>query len=145
MQQSVHMFVQYFNIKTLPGKPFISQWDGIIHVLSLFLLLLPLWSIGNLWNDLFHFSFLILRQSVGLHGRGISPSQGRYLYKQNKRRHISMPWVGFEPTFPVFERAKTVHTLRPHGHCDRHPCPCSAAVDTLQTEYLCRSAFQRGA
>jgi hypothetical protein len=22
-----------------------------------------------------------------------------------------MPWVGFEPTIPVFERAKTVHAL----------------------------------
>jgi hypothetical protein len=26
----------------------------------------PLWSIGHPWNTLFHFSFLILRQSVGL-------------------------------------------------------------------------------
>jgi hypothetical protein len=26
-----------------------------------------------------------------------------------------VPRVGFEPTIPVFERAKT---LRPHGHCD---------------------------
>jgi hypothetical protein len=24
---------------------------------------------------------------------------------------ISMPWVGFEPTIPVFKRAKTVHAL----------------------------------
>jgi hypothetical protein len=22
-----------------------------------------------------------------------------------------MPWVGFEPTIPVFERAKTIHAL----------------------------------
>jgi hypothetical protein len=28
---------------------------------------------------------------------------------QNKRRQISMSRVGFEPTTPVFERAKTVH------------------------------------
>jgi hypothetical protein len=30
---------------------------------------------------------------------------------QNKHTHTqtSMPWVGFEPTIPVFERAKTVH------------------------------------
>jgi hypothetical protein len=30
--------------------------------------------------------------------------------------------VGFEPTIPAFERAKTVHArpcLRPRGHCDR--------------------------
>jgi hypothetical protein len=30
---------------------------------------------------------------------------------QNKRMHTSMPWVGFEPTIPAFERAKTVHAL----------------------------------
>jgi hypothetical protein len=30
---------------------------------------------------------------------------------QNKRTQTSMPWVGFEPTIPVFERAKAVHVL----------------------------------
>jgi hypothetical protein len=30
---------------------------------------------------------------------------------KNKRTQISMPQVEFEPTTPVFERAKTVHTL----------------------------------
>jgi hypothetical protein len=33
----------------------------------------------------------------------------RPLPTQNKRRRTSMPWVGFEPTIPVFERAKTFH------------------------------------
>jgi hypothetical protein len=44
---------------------------------------------------------------------GIRPSQGRYLYteqhKQYKPTQTSMPRVGFEPTIPVFERAKTVY------------------------------------
>jgi hypothetical protein len=30
---------------------------------------------------------------------------------QNKRKQISIPQVGFEPTSPVLERAKTVHAL----------------------------------
>jgi hypothetical protein len=30
---------------------------------------------------------------------------------QNKRKHISMLQVGFEPKIPVFERTKTVHDL----------------------------------
>jgi hypothetical protein len=30
---------------------------------------------------------------------------------QNKRTQTSMPQVGFKPTIPVFERAKTVHVL----------------------------------
>jgi hypothetical protein len=29
----------------------------------------------------------------------------------NKRKQISMPRMGFEPTIPVFEHAKTVHAL----------------------------------
>jgi hypothetical protein len=49
--------------------------------------------------------FLDLRESVGLLGRGISPSQGRYLTQ------ISMPQVGFEPMIPVFERAKAVYAV----------------------------------
>jgi hypothetical protein len=45
-------------------------------------------------------------------GRGISLSQGRYLHTgQHKHTQTSMPQVGFEPTIPVFEWAKTVHAL----------------------------------
>jgi hypothetical protein len=32
-------------------------------------------------------------------------------HKQNKLRRTSMPRMGFEPTIPAFERAKTVHAL----------------------------------
>jgi hypothetical protein len=57
-----------------------------------------------------------LTQSVGLLGRRISLSQGRYLHTgqhkyKSKRTQTSMPQVGSEPTIPVFERAKTVHAL----------------------------------
>jgi hypothetical protein len=49
---------------------------------------------------------------VGLLVRGISASQGRYLHteqhKQNKLTETSVPRVGFDPTIPVFQRAKTV-------------------------------------
>jgi hypothetical protein len=56
--------------------------------------------------------FLNLRHSVGLLGRVISQSQGRYpTQTQNKHKQTSMPRVGFEPTIPAFERAKTVHAL----------------------------------
>jgi hypothetical protein len=33
----------------------------------------------------------------------------RTAHTQNKRTHISMPWVGIEPTILVFEWAKTIH------------------------------------
>jgi hypothetical protein len=57
-------------------------------------------------------------QTVGLLGREISSSQGLYLnigqheHRINAYTHqTSMPWVGFEPTIPASERAKTVYTL----------------------------------
>jgi hypothetical protein len=70
----------------------------------------------DLLLDLGLFQFLdLFTQSVGFLGRGIRPFQGRYLHtgqhKQNKRTQTSMPLVGFEPTIPVFERAKAVHAL----------------------------------
>jgi hypothetical protein len=62
------------------------------------------------------FNFMIILQTVGLLGRVISPSQGLYLkIGQHKHRintythRTSMPFVGFEPTIPASERAKTVH------------------------------------
>jgi hypothetical protein len=45
----------------------------------------PTWSTGHPGNASFHFSFLNLRESVGLLGRGISPSQGRYLHTGQHR------------------------------------------------------------
>jgi hypothetical protein len=62
------------------------------------------------------FSFFIYTQLLWLLGRGISPSQGRYLHteqhkKENKCIQTSMPRVRFEPKIPVFERSKTVHAL----------------------------------
>jgi hypothetical protein len=66
-------------------------------------------------------SFLIISYSTpvellaGLLGRVISPSQGRYLHRttqtKNRRRQTSMPLARFEPTIPVFTRAKTFYAL----------------------------------
>jgi hypothetical protein len=39
---------------------------------------------------------------------GISPSQGRHLYK-HRQTYVSLE--GFEPTIPAFERAKTIDAL----------------------------------
>jgi hypothetical protein len=90
--------------------------------LSLSLLLLPFWSIGHPWSSLFHFSFLILRQSVEPLGRGISPSQGRYLHSttqiQSKRRETSMPWVWTHDTSVRASEERSC--LTPRDHCDQH-------------------------
>jgi hypothetical protein len=109
----------------LPGRSAGWEWAKLTSpniYLSIFPAA-PTWSIGHPLNTLFQFSFLILRrQSVWL-------SQGLYLHRttqtQNKRKETSMPWVGFEPTVPAFERAKTVRALDPLDraacHCDRWP------------------------
>jgi hypothetical protein len=55
--------------------------------------------------------FLNLRHSVGLLGRVLSPSQGRYLTQTRESTQTSMPRVVFETTIPAFEQAKTVHAL----------------------------------
>jgi hypothetical protein len=56
-------------------------------------------------------------QSVGLLGRGMSQSQGRYQHTtaqtENKRTQTSMTQAEFEPTIPVFEQAKIVTTVTP--------------------------------
>jgi hypothetical protein len=64
------------------------------------------------------FSFMIILQTVGPLERVISSLEGLYLNTgQHKHRinahtyQISMPCVGFEPTTPASERAKTVHAL----------------------------------
>jgi hypothetical protein len=56
------------------------------------------------------FSFSIYTQSVGLLDGGPARRKAA-TYTQNKRTQTFMPRVGFEPTTPVFERAKTVYAL----------------------------------
>jgi hypothetical protein len=87
-----------------------SLW--YISVISLILQ----WLYSPLLGPDLLFSFVIIFiQMVGLVGRVISPSQGRYLHtEQHKHRtnsHTHMPWVGFEPTILVSKRAKCVHAL----------------------------------
>jgi hypothetical protein len=60
--------------------------------------------------------FLNRRHSIGLLGRVISSSQGRYITQtQNKHGHPCLEWDSNR----AFKRPKTVHALRPRGHCDR--------------------------
>jgi hypothetical protein len=64
------------------------------------------------------YSSMIILQTVGLLGRGISSSQGLYLNIGQHKHRINtythqtfMPCVGFGPTIPASERVKTVHAL----------------------------------
>jgi hypothetical protein len=57
------------------------------------------------------FSFLILYTVGRTTWDGAWALRKATTYTQNKRTQTSMPLLGFEPTTPVFERGKTVHTL----------------------------------
>jgi uncharacterized membrane protein YfhO len=85
---------------------------NIIRILVNFCALDGLDSLACSHSELKYESY---RQLVGLLVRVISPSQGGCLHRttqtQNKRRQISMPPVEFEPTIPLFERAKTFRTI----------------------------------
>jgi hypothetical protein len=68
--------------------------------------------------------FLNLRHSVGLPGRVISPSQGRYLTQtQNKQTDIHA-LSGIRTHDPSVRASEDSSCLRPRGHCDRHVQTC---------------------
>jgi hypothetical protein len=68
-------------------------------------------------------SVIFFTQTVGLHGRVISPSQGRYLHtelqRQNKRAQTSMPLSGIRTHDPSVRTSADSSCLRPRGYCDR--------------------------
>jgi hypothetical protein len=62
------------------------------------------------------FSYLIIYTVNGTPWTGDQPVARplptyRTTQTQNKSTQTSIPWVGFEPTIPVFERVKTVHAI----------------------------------
>jgi hypothetical protein len=71
------------------------------------------------------FSFVIFfTQSVGLLGRGISPSQGRYLHTGEHKHRINAH-TGIRALSGIWSHDSNVRAwedsscLRPRGHCDR--------------------------
>jgi hypothetical protein len=57
----------------------------------------------------------------------------------NPLRQTSMPWVGFEPTIPVFDRAKTFHALY---RADTVIGPLSVVYVKLRLHFIkCQNIF----
>jgi hypothetical protein len=87
-----------------------STFHLFIHSFVHQLLYRPLLGPGLFFNFVIFFT-----QIVGLLGWAISPWQGRHLHTGQRKHRMKaqtfMPWLGFEPTIPVFEWAKTVYTL----------------------------------
>jgi hypothetical protein len=88
------------------------------------------------------FSFLILYTVGRTPWMGDQPvarslPTHRITQTRNKCKQPSMPWLGFEPTIPAFERANTVHTLdraaTMMGHVTRHLTIYSLVVSLFTT------------
>jgi hypothetical protein len=72
------------------------------------------------WTLAEFFSFLIFTQSVGLLGRGISPSQGRYLHIGQHRINADIhAWSGIRTHNPSVWASEDSSCFRQRGHCDR--------------------------
>jgi hypothetical protein len=66
--------------------------------------------------------FLNLRYSVGLFGREISPSQGRYLHTEQHKHRINTDihaLSGIRTHDPSVRASEDGSCLRPRGYCDR--------------------------
>jgi hypothetical protein len=65
----------------------------------------------------------------------------------NKLTQTSMLWVGFEPTMPAFERAKTVYALDSvatvigTSYIKRQSCPCAWLILDLCTSWRWMVSF----
>jgi hypothetical protein len=84
-----------------------SLWDSSCSCsCSSFSSVAPTWSIGHPWNV--RFTSASYSKTVGRTPSMGEQSVARPVPNTNK---AAMPWVGFEPTIPVFERAKTIHVI----------------------------------
>jgi hypothetical protein len=116
-KQTFKIFVRWESTNSDTQKQSLALMQPVRKPSSLKkLLLLLLFFYGPLLSLGRFFSFLTLYTKGRTPWRGDQPvarplSTHRTTQTQNKRTQISMPWVGFEPTIPAFERAKTVHAL----------------------------------
>jgi hypothetical protein len=114
LSYSVSSFIFYFRFENYRLRKPRQQLKShcILYFIDFIYLSIYLW-LYSLLLDLGRFlSFLILYTIGRIHWTGDQPVARPLLteqHKQNKRKETCMPWVGFEPTIPAFERAKTVY------------------------------------
>jgi hypothetical protein len=84
---------------------FAGKSEGRIH--SFIYLFIHQWLYSPLLGPGLFFSCVIFFYTDGRPVARPLPTH-RTTQKQNKRTQASMPWVGFAPTIPAYERAKTV-------------------------------------
>jgi hypothetical protein len=102
----------YFGIRGLS-----PEWAGRAIEKNLSICLsIYLWLYGPFVGPWPLFSFLILYtvcRTTWTEDQPVTRHLHTHRIKQteNKRTQRAMPWIGFEPTIPAFERAERVHTL----------------------------------
>jgi hypothetical protein len=92
------------------------DWKLILHFLSIYLSLYLSIYLSIYGSPVLFVGPWLLFQFLNLYTIGRTPWTGdqpvtRPLPTHSKNADTSMSRVGFEPTIPVFERAKTVHAL----------------------------------
>jgi hypothetical protein len=82
--------------------------------LSIFIPVVSTWSMGHPWNavSLQFLNHKTVGRTPWTEAQPVArPLPTHRTQTQNIRRQTSMPWVGFEPTITVFERAKAFHSF----------------------------------
>jgi hypothetical protein len=98
------------------ARPLVFKIVNVYWRWRYFSLSLSLYGSGVLL-DLGHFFSILILYTVGRTSWTRNKPVVRALpthrttQTQNKHTQTTMPWMRFEPTIPVFERAKTVHDL----------------------------------
>jgi hypothetical protein len=89
-----------------------------IYIYIYIFLLLPLWSIRHPWNAFFHFSFLILRQSVGLLDGGSACRKAPTYTNTDQTQTYIHALNRIRTHDPSVRASEDSSCLRPRGHCD---------------------------
>jgi hypothetical protein len=108
-----HLFAHFEQSTTLSYSTFLLLL--IIIILFFFYYCCSLFENSAFVKRFVSLQFLNLRQSVGLLGREISPSRGRYLTQTDIHA-----WSGIRIHYLSEEVGKDISCLRPRSHCDRH-------------------------
>jgi hypothetical protein len=98
---------------TVPPK---YGWDAMRCCISQIFIIIIIIALQSLVGSWLLFQFLSVYEVGNLPSTGDQPfarplPTRRTTQTETKRPETSMPWMGIEPTIPVFERVRTVHAL----------------------------------
>jgi hypothetical protein len=120
-------------VKNVEGK---HECRGL-HKLFLYLFpVAPIWSIKHPKNSLFHFSFLILRESVGLLGGGSASRKDATNTNTEQMQTYNHSLGGIRTHDTSAQASEESSCLRPRDHCDRPYTPISYEIINMRLSLL---------